>query len=78
MLMEDAFKGLLTTKQAGERVGMHYTNVLRLLEHGKIKGVKVGRDWLVDPESLDHYATTKGWAKARRKKARAVKAQQSA
>jgi hypothetical protein len=76
--MEEAFKGLLTTKQAGERAGMHYTNVLRLLQEGKVQGAKFGHVWMVDPVSLDHYVATKGWAKYRRKKAREAKAQQNA
>jgi excisionase family DNA binding protein len=75
--MDEEIKGLLTTQQAGERVGMHRANVVRLLEYGKIKGYRIGRAWLVDAESLDHYAATQGWAKARRKKARAAKAKQS-
>jgi excisionase family DNA binding protein len=66
--MEDVLKGFLTTKEAGERVGMHHANVRRLLESGKVKGTKVGRDWVVDAESLDQYAATQGWYRARRRK----------
>jgi excisionase family DNA binding protein len=74
MLMEEGFKGFLTTKQASERTGMHHANIRRLLEYGRIEGEKVGPIWLVDAESLDWWAANRGWAKARRKKAREAKA----
>lgn len=75
--MEEGIQGYITTKQAAERGSMDPSNVVRLLQQGKIRGVKVGRDWLVVPESLDHYVTTQGWARARRKKAREAKAKQT-
>ena len=68
--MEDRFEDYISTKQAGERVGMDPSNVVRLLKEGKIAGVKAGRDWWVAPASLDFYAANKGWFKARRRKAR--------
>lgn len=70
--------GYITTAQAGERGGMHYSNVVRLLQQGKIEGAKFGPIWMVDLDSFDRYVATKGWAKARRKKAREAKAKQSA
>jgi excisionase family DNA binding protein len=71
--MEEALKGFLSTEKASERVGIHRSQIRRLLESGKVKGTKVGRDWLVDAESLDHYAATQGWFRARRRKARKTK-----
>jgi excisionase family DNA binding protein len=66
--MEGGLKGYLTTRQASERSGIHHSHIRRLLEHGKVKGIKLGHDWLVDIESLDQYAATQGWHRARRRK----------
>ena len=41
-----------TTKEAAERLGLEVSHVRRLLEEGKIKGKKWGRDWMV--LSLDY------------------------
>jgi excisionase family DNA binding protein len=41
-----------TTKEAAERLGLEVSHVRRLLEEGKIKGKKFGRDWMV--LSLDY------------------------
>ena len=35
--------------------GLTDSHFRRLLEHGTIQGFKVGRDWLMDKESLAHY-----------------------
>jgi len=36
-----------TTKEAAEKLGLEVSHVRRLLEQGKIKGKKWGRDWQV-------------------------------
>ena len=36
-----------TTKEAAARLGLEVSHVRRLLEEGKIKGKKWGRDWMV-------------------------------
>jgi len=41
-----------TTKEAAERLGLEVSHVRRLLEEGKIRGKKWGRDWMV--LSLDY------------------------
>jgi excisionase family DNA binding protein len=41
-----------TTKEAAERLGLEVSHVRRLLEEGKIRGKKWGRDWMVT--SLDY------------------------
>jgi excisionase family DNA binding protein len=43
---------LVGTKEAGEQLGISQDHVRRLLEQGKIKGKKLGRDWVV--LSLDY------------------------
>ena len=41
-----------TTKEAADRLGLEVSHVRRLLEEGKIRGRKFGRDWMV--LSLDY------------------------
>jgi len=41
-----------TTKEAAEKLGLEVSHVRRLLEEGKIRGKKFGRDWMV--LSLDY------------------------
>ena len=43
---------IYTTKEAAEKLGLEVSHVRRLLEQGKIKGRKWGRDWQV--LSLDY------------------------
>jgi excisionase family DNA binding protein len=71
--MQEVFKGFISTKEASERSGMHRAHIRRLLETEKIKGVKAGRDWFVDVESLKQYAASSGWHRARRRKRKIAK-----
>ena len=48
-------EGYLTTTQASLKSGMNRAHIRRLLETGKLAGRKVGRDWLVDLASIEHY-----------------------
>jgi excisionase family DNA binding protein len=48
-------QGYTTTAEASQRVGLSDSQIRRLLESGTVKGVKPGRDWLVEIASLDHY-----------------------
>ena len=48
-------KGYLTTKQASEVYGLSDAHIRRLLEYGKVKGEKVGRDWVIRPSAMDRY-----------------------
>jgi excisionase family DNA binding protein len=68
--MQEAFKGFISTKEASERAGMHRAHIRRLLETERIKGIKAGRDWFVNAESLQQYAINSGWHRARRRKKR--------
>jgi excisionase family DNA binding protein len=44
----DAF---LTVAEAGERLGVHANTVYRMIENGRLAGVRVGRLWRIpDPE----------------------------
>jgi excisionase family DNA binding protein len=40
-------RGIYSVKQAAEIFGISDSHCRRLLENGKIKGVKLGHDWVV-------------------------------
>jgi excisionase family DNA binding protein len=44
---------VLTVPQAAERLGLHPTRVRRLITSGDLSAQKLGRDWLIDVESLE-------------------------
>ena len=44
---------MLTTTQAAEVLGVTPVRVRQLIEAGRLKAVKVGRDWLIDPPDLE-------------------------
>ena len=44
----------LTTKEASELLGISETHTKRLLREGQVKGIKMGRDWLVEAKHLDY------------------------
>lgn len=43
---------LITTVQAAQLTGYHRDYIRRLVSSGKVKGERLGRDWLVDQQSL--------------------------
>ncbi len=49
----------VTTKQAAEILGVDRTQAARLVKAGKLKGVKLGHDWLVSRDSISKYQQTK-------------------
>ncbi|MBM3129235.1 MAG: helix-turn-helix domain-containing protein [Chloroflexi bacterium] len=49
----------VTTKQAAEMLGVGQEHVRKLLGRSKVKGIHIGRDWLVFVPSLEKYVGTK-------------------
>ncbi len=49
----------VTTKQAAEMLGVDPSQAARLVRDGKVKGIKLGHDWLVFAPSIEHYLATK-------------------
>jgi excisionase family DNA binding protein len=47
----------LTTKEVAQRLGgrCNFVTVIDLINVGKLKGKKVGREWRILPEWLDEY-----------------------
>lgn len=48
-------KDFADTKEAGIRAGLTADHIRRLVRTGHLRGVKVGRDWLVEITALDEY-----------------------
>ena len=48
-------RSYITTPQAAERTGLSTTYLTRLLRNGSLEGFRLGRDWLIYTDSLDHY-----------------------
>jgi len=49
----------LNTKRAAEMLGVKQDHIRKLLAQGKVKGIKVGHDWLVFVPSIEDYYGTK-------------------
>jgi hypothetical protein len=58
----------ISTVRASELAGLDISTIRYLMRKGKIDGLKMGRDWWVNPSSLTAYINHKGWAKARRRR----------
>jgi len=48
-------KGYMTTRQASDTYGLSDAHIRRLLEYGKVKGEKIGRDWVIRPSAMNRY-----------------------
>jgi excisionase family DNA binding protein len=58
-LVDYVLSRYITTEQAAHLLGIIPTSVNHLIHKGKIKGLKLGRDWLVLKSSLVDYLQTK-------------------
>lgn len=43
----------MTTNDAAARLGVTRARVVQMIEEGKLKATKEGRDWNVDPASVE-------------------------
>ena len=57
---------MYTTKEAADKLGLEVSHVRRLLEQGKIKGRKWGRDWQVLSLDYKRQKAQKGSIKKRK------------
>lgn len=48
-------QGMLTCRQAADRMGCDPSWIRSLARTGRIEAVRSGRDWLIDPQALDRY-----------------------
>jgi excisionase family DNA binding protein len=44
---------IIGTVEAGRRLGVSAVRVRALIESGRLKAIKVGGAWLIDPKDLD-------------------------
>jgi len=49
----------VTTKQAAVMLGVGQEHIRKLLSASKVKGIKLGHDWLVFAPSMEKYVETK-------------------
>jgi excisionase family DNA binding protein len=45
----------LTTQQVAKRLGYTLQHVRLLIRQGRLRGVKLGRDWVIQPEVLKKF-----------------------
>ncbi len=46
---------LLTTEQVAELLQIHINVVREWLKKGKLPGIKLGREWRIDPRDLEEF-----------------------
>lgn len=51
-------KNHVTTSEAAEIIGCNASRIRQLMKAGKLRGERVGRDWLVDRKSAEEYRDT--------------------
>ena len=44
---------LLTLGEVAKRINVHPETVRRWLKEGRIRGIRIGRDWRFDPDDID-------------------------
>lgn len=66
---------MLTTKEAAEVLGVTMSNLRIQIAAGRLKAMKRGRDWFIEPEELDRYrrerqqdGRSRRWKEAKAKK----------
>lgn len=45
----------LTVEQVSEKLQVHWQTVLRFIKTGKLRAVKLGRGYRIDPNDLDDF-----------------------
>lgn len=45
----------LTSREAGDRLGLDESYVRRLCAKGELKAIRKGYTWLIDPESVEQW-----------------------
>jgi excisionase family DNA binding protein len=50
---------LFTVVEAAKAIGITPTHTRRLLRRGKIMGIKFGREWIIDPQSVRRFKPRK-------------------
>lgn len=66
--MKDAPEGLepvgLTLKEAADLLRVHENTLAKLLQDGRVRGVKIGREWRTSRQALEDFVDGQGSAPA--------------
>ena len=66
--MKDAPEGLepvgLTLKEAADLLRVHENTLAKLLQDGRVRGVKIGREWRTSRRALEDFVDGQGSASA--------------
>lgn len=57
--MSNALSDYVTTKEAAELLGVDRTHINRLLRENRLRGQKLGHEWIIFRPSLTEYLQTK-------------------
>ena len=44
---------MLSVYEVAEQLGVHFRTIIRWIKEGKLKGVKVGKQWKISKEELE-------------------------
>jgi excisionase family DNA binding protein len=47
---------MLTTEQAAEHLHLSQSRILKLIAAGRLPAMKIGRDWMIQPQALEAFA----------------------
>lgn len=59
---------LLDTNEAAERLGVTRRQITTLIQQGKLRATKMGRDWFIDEDDLESVKERPGRGRPRKKK----------
>ncbi|MFZ5812255.1 MAG: helix-turn-helix domain-containing protein [Thermodesulfobacteriota bacterium] len=66
--MKDAPEGLepvgLTLKEAADLLRVHENTLAKLFQDGRVRGVKIGREWRTSRQALEDFVDGQGGAPA--------------
>jgi excisionase family DNA binding protein len=61
----------MTTQEAAEALGIHRSRVLHYIGNGRLRAVKVGRDWWLTAQEVERFKALpriEGWQKGKPRK----------
>lgn len=56
---EESEESTMTTKEAAEALGISIRRVQKLIQEGRLKATKKGRDWNISRKSVEEYPDTR-------------------
>ena len=65
---DDSTMVFYSTAEVARRLGIHHFSVCRIIRDGSLRGVKIGKSWVVLANDLDGFAKTYEARRGRRRK----------